>query len=184
MRNGKFTKQYAVGILTSQTIRKREYPSHPHLRFPPADTLEALAMNNGGTGFVILLLRAPQVLEGGEGGQDGSTDPDGILPLGRSDDLDLFMHGSEFTRSKYHNRVNEPSCSMGRGRQAPSAYGRRYRGTWWYHQTRRCFRIDHDGYQDRTCRSSYRSSRGYHGLQDRAWQAGRGPQEHGIYGAE
>jgi len=30
-------------------------------------------------------------LEGGEGGQDGATDPDGVLPLGRSDDLDL--HG-------------------------------------------------------------------------------------------
>merc|ERR1711942_199573 len=42
-------------------------------------------------GLVELLLGDPHLLEGGEGSQDGATDPDGVLPLGRSDDLDL--HG-------------------------------------------------------------------------------------------
>ena len=48
-------------------------------------------MNNGGTRLVILLLGDPHLLEGGEGGQDRTTDPNGVLPLRGSDDLDL--HG-------------------------------------------------------------------------------------------
>merc|ERR1711899_351545 len=39
--------------------------------------------------LVVLLLGDPHLLEGGEGGQDGPSDPDGVLPLGGSDDLDL-----------------------------------------------------------------------------------------------
>ena len=48
-------------------------------------------MDNSGTGFVIFLLGDPHLLEGGEGSQDGASDPDGVLSLGGSDDLDL--HG-------------------------------------------------------------------------------------------
>merc|ERR1711923_166043 len=51
--------------------------------------LEALPVDNGRTALVVLLLGDPHLLEGGEGGQDGSSDPDGVLPLRRSDDLDL-----------------------------------------------------------------------------------------------
>merc|ERR1719376_60072 len=47
--------------------------------------LEAFAVNDSGAGLVVLLLGDPQLLEGGEGS------PDGVFPLGRSDDLDL--HG-------------------------------------------------------------------------------------------
>ena len=54
-------------------------------------SLEALPVNNTGAGLVVLLLGDPHLLEGGEGGQDGSSDPDGVLPLWGSDDLDL--HG-------------------------------------------------------------------------------------------
>ena len=39
--------------------------------------------------FVVLLLGAPQVLEGGQRSKNGTTNPDGIFPLGRSHDLDL-----------------------------------------------------------------------------------------------
>ena len=53
--------------------------------------LEAFPVDNAGTAFVILLLGDPHLLEGGQGSQDGSSDPDGVLPLWRSDDLDL--HG-------------------------------------------------------------------------------------------
>jgi len=53
--------------------------------------LEAFAVDNAGTSLVELLLGDPHFLEGGEGSQDGATDPDGVFPLGRSDDLDL--HG-------------------------------------------------------------------------------------------
>jgi len=44
-----------------------------------------------GARFVVLLLGDPHLLEGGERGQDGATDPDGVLALRGSDDLDL--HG-------------------------------------------------------------------------------------------
>ena len=54
-------------------------------------SLEALPVDNAWAGLVILLLGDPHLLEGGEGGQDGSSDPDGVLPLRGSDDLDL--HG-------------------------------------------------------------------------------------------
>merc|ERR1711911_40740 len=57
--------------------------------------LEALAVDDGGAALVVLLLGDPHLLEGGEGGQDGSSDPDGVLPLGGSDDLDLDGGGSK-----------------------------------------------------------------------------------------
>merc|ERR1719429_949669 len=52
-------------------------------------SLEALAVDNGWAGLVVLLLGDPHLLEGGEGGQDGSSDPDRVLPLRGSDDLNL-----------------------------------------------------------------------------------------------
>merc|ERR1719184_438410 len=52
-------------------------------------------MDNGGAALVVLLLGDPHLLEGGEGRQDGATDPDGVLPLWGSDDLDLDGGGSQ-----------------------------------------------------------------------------------------
>merc|ERR1711920_868140 len=60
-----------------------------------SDNLEALPVYNGGAALVVLLLGDPHLLEGGEGSQDGSSDPDGVLPLGGSDDLDLDGGGSK-----------------------------------------------------------------------------------------
>merc|ERR1719481_2105986 len=51
--------------------------------------LEALAVNNGWAALIILLLGDPHLLEGGEGGKDGSSDPDGVFSLWWSNDLDL-----------------------------------------------------------------------------------------------
>ena len=53
------------------------------------DELEAFAVDNGRSGFVVLLLGDPHLLEGGEGSQDGSSDPDGVFAFGGSDDLHL-----------------------------------------------------------------------------------------------
>ena len=58
-------------------------------------SLEALPVDDGGTGLVVLLLGDPHGLEGGEGGQDGASDPDGVLPLWWSDDLDLHGVGGK-----------------------------------------------------------------------------------------
>ncbi len=44
-------------------------------------------MDNGRTGLVVLLLGDPHLLEGGQRSQDGATDPDGVLTLRRSNDL-------------------------------------------------------------------------------------------------
>ena len=57
--------------------------------------LEALSVHNAGSRLIILLLGDPHLLEGGEGGQDGATDPDGVLPLRGRNDLDLDGGGSE-----------------------------------------------------------------------------------------
>ena len=46
-------------------------------------------MHNAGAGFIIFLLADPHLLEGGQRGKDGTSDPDAVFPLGRSDDLDL-----------------------------------------------------------------------------------------------
>ena len=48
-------------------------------------------MNDSGSSLVVLLLGDPHLLEGGERSQDGASDPDGVLPFGRSDDFNL--HG-------------------------------------------------------------------------------------------
>merc|ERR1719471_1071838 len=57
--------------------------------------LEAFSVHNGWTTLIILLLRDPHLLEGGQGGQDGATDPYRVLPLRRSNDLDLDGGGSQ-----------------------------------------------------------------------------------------
>merc|ERR1719223_1446097 len=59
------------------------------------NSLEALAVDNGGSALVVLLLGDPHLLGGRQGGQDGATDPYGVLPLGGSDDLDLDGGGSQ-----------------------------------------------------------------------------------------
>ena len=48
-------------------------------------------MDDGWARLVVLLLANPHLLECGQRGQDGTTDPDRVLPLRRSNDLDL--HG-------------------------------------------------------------------------------------------
>ena len=46
-------------------------------------------MDNARAGLVVFLLGDPHLLEGGQRGQDGTIDPDGVFALGGSDDLDL-----------------------------------------------------------------------------------------------
>merc|ERR1712112_635247 len=53
------------------------------------EQLEALAVDDGWAALIVLLLGDPHLLEGGKGGQDGSSDPDRVLPLWWSNDLDL-----------------------------------------------------------------------------------------------
>ena len=54
--------------------------------------LEALAVDDRGSGLVVLLLTDPHLLEGGEGGQDGAADPHRIFPLWGGDDLQDISH--------------------------------------------------------------------------------------------
>ena len=46
-------------------------------------------MDDAGARLVVFLLADPHLLEGGQGGKDGATDPYGVFPLWWSDDLDL-----------------------------------------------------------------------------------------------
>merc|ERR1739837_10823 len=57
--------------------------------------LEALPVDDGRAALIVLLLGDPHLLEGGEGSKDGASDPDGVLPLRRSNDLDLNGGGSK-----------------------------------------------------------------------------------------
>merc|ERR1719317_233194 len=57
----------------------------------PKIALEALSVDNGWARFVVFLFADPHLLEGGEGSQDGSSNPYGVFPFWWSDDLDL--HG-------------------------------------------------------------------------------------------
>ena len=51
--------------------------------------LEAFAVHDAGARLIVLLLADPHLLEGGQRGKDGATDPYGVLSLWGSDDLDL-----------------------------------------------------------------------------------------------
>merc|ERR1712193_518435 len=54
-------------------------------------SLKALAVDDAWPSFIVLLLGDPHFLECGERGKDGSANPDRVLPLGGSNDLNL--HG-------------------------------------------------------------------------------------------
>jgi len=61
--------------------------------------LEALPVDNAWARLIVFLLGDPHLLEGGQGGQDGTTDPDGVFSLWGSNDLDLnggWSQGSDF----------------------------------------------------------------------------------------
>merc|ERR1712242_658441 len=63
------------------------------------NALEAFSVDNGWAALVVFLLGDPHLLEGGEGSQDGSSDPYGVFPLRWSNDLDLnggWSQGSDF----------------------------------------------------------------------------------------
>ena len=63
-------------------------------------------MDDGWAGLVVLLLADPHLLEGGQRGQDGTTDPDGVFPLGWSNDLDLHGAGSQSSDFLLHTVSN------------------------------------------------------------------------------
>lgn len=46
-------------------------------------------MNDGRAGLVVFLLGDPELLEGGQRGEDGATYPDRVFPLWWSNDLDF-----------------------------------------------------------------------------------------------
>merc|ERR1712223_2320233 len=56
--------------------------------------LETFPVDNARARLVVLLLGDPHLLEGGEGSQDGASDPDGVLPLGGAMILILMVEGA------------------------------------------------------------------------------------------
>ena len=53
------------------------------------------SVDDGRSGLIVLLLGDPHLLEGGERGEDRSSDPDRVLPLGGGDNLDLHRRRRE-----------------------------------------------------------------------------------------
>ena len=73
-------------------VRMQKGSHRSHVTGFRPTSLEALPVDDGRAGLVVLLLADPHGLEGGQRGEDGAADPDGVLPLRRGDDLDL--HGA------------------------------------------------------------------------------------------
>ena len=63
-------------------------------------------MNNAWAALVVLLLRAPEVLERRERSKNGTTDPDGVLSLWWGDDLDLHARRAERRKLLLHTVGN------------------------------------------------------------------------------
>ncbi len=68
--------------------------------------LEALPVDDAGARLVVLLLGDPHLLEGGQRSQDGATNPDRVLTLRGSDDLDLHGGGSKGSELLLHSVSN------------------------------------------------------------------------------
>jgi len=71
-----------------------------------ASDLEALAVDDGWAGLVVLGLGDPHLGEGGERGEDGTSDPYRVFPLWWSNDLDLHGAGSEAGHLLLHTVSN------------------------------------------------------------------------------
>merc|ERR1719468_1239881 len=68
--------------------------------------LEALSVDDGGSALIVLLLGDPHLLEGRRRGKDGATNPDRVLPLRGSNDLDLDGGGSQGSDLLLHTVSN------------------------------------------------------------------------------
>jgi len=58
-------------------------------------SLEALAVDDAWAAFIVLGLADPHLLEGGQRGQDGAANPDGVLAFWWGNDLDLHRRWSQ-----------------------------------------------------------------------------------------
>jgi len=63
-------------------------------------------VDNGWARLVVFFLGDPHLLEGGERGEDGASDPDGVFSLWGSDDLDLHGRGSKGGELLLHSVSN------------------------------------------------------------------------------
>ena len=69
-------------------------------------SLETLSVNDRRTRFVVFLLGNPHLLESRERGQDGTTDPDRVLSLWGSNNLDLHGRRSKSSDLLLHTVSN------------------------------------------------------------------------------
>jgi len=98
MRDDALNGKYTSGIKESDNSTKTENIMQQLKKkriLGERRRLEALPVDDGRPRLVVLLLADPHLLEGGQGSKDRPADPDGILALGRSDDLDLHRGGRE-----------------------------------------------------------------------------------------
>merc|ERR1712084_104918 len=77
-------------MLSNAAFKHTSAPEH-HCQ----QRLEALSVDNGRAGLVVLALGDPHLLEGAQRRQDGASDPHRVLALGRGHHLDLHRVGSK-----------------------------------------------------------------------------------------
>jgi hypothetical protein len=68
-------------------LRLEAFPTKVNFRHKDGDK----PVDNRGTTLVIFLFRDPHLLEGGERGEDGSTDPDRVFTFRRSNNFNLQL---------------------------------------------------------------------------------------------
>ena len=100
MRNKEKTKRMEKCVRKKK--KERDGRSNSHMCFytfirvcKMRVSLETLVVDDRWTTLVVLLLRDPHLLERSQGSQDRTTDPHGVFPLWRSDDLDLHRRWSQ-----------------------------------------------------------------------------------------
>lgn len=68
-----------------ESLREKRYSELQSSR----SKLETFTMDDSRAGFIVFLFRDPHLLESGERGQDGTTDPNGVFSFWWGDDLDF-----------------------------------------------------------------------------------------------
>ncbi len=165
--SAKNNKSHANVVVWSFSLRSR--------REVVTVRLEAFAVDDGWSRLIILLLANPHLLEGGQGGQDGTSDPDRVFTLRWGNDLGRderlancrgATHVQTQTDIRGNHRSSEHSSPWfslcwGPGMWSPSASYQQCQGTWWYHQTIQCWHTGPYGCRRHTSWWSWRWSHGY-----------------------
>ena len=119
---------------TNITLAADKYETNSTKYFQDEEGSEALPVDDGRAGLVVLLLRDPHLLERGQRGEDGASDPDGVP---RHFCFEIIRPSIKVAENCFRaltfslvELLSWSSWWRERGWWAPSASCQRCRGTW------------------------------------------------------